>query len=243
MIGATADRARLVVAQLSAQRLDAVAACLALALEQLACGEQRLFGGLPLRLDLRALDDQLLAPVLGLPLALGQRRQGICHVALTGVQVRQGFHIALLGAVVLEQALEQAQLLIDGLGFGACVAEQVLQPVAGRLQLLSGLAGSRLKPGQLFAPLGQPIGDEQGLLQLTTVGGPGTVQSGEVSAAGQLGIGLVVLLLTQPLLCVQRVQLLAQVDDGCLRGVAGCNGGLGFGVQAIQVMLRGERFA
>ena len=119
-----ADRAGLVILQLRAQFLDAGAAGQALALQQLAGDGQGLLGDGESQPWLLPVLSQALTVLLGCDLALLQLGAAFFQVLLAVPQPGQVFDgTQLLFAVVLQQAAEYADLLGDGIRFGACLLE------------------------------------------------------------------------------------------------------------------------
>ena len=68
---------------------------------------------------------------------------------MSAAQPLQVFVVALLLAIVLEQAAQRLDLLVDGVGFGRRFLKQDFQAVALFSQLLRGVQGTLLQGRQL----------------------------------------------------------------------------------------------
>ncbi|MNH89104.1 hypothetical protein D3C81_623010 [compost metagenome] len=187
MLVAAADRARLIILQLRAQLLDTGTARQPLAFQQFAGDAEGLLGDAQFRLGFYPVLSQPLAFLLRVELTLLQLGAALVQFLLAGPQPRQVFDGAQLLAVVLQQAAENADLLGDGIRFGAGFLEQHFQLLFLRREFLCRARGVLFEAGQFDLAFIQSVADQHQLLQAIAVGVPGIAQRCQMDTLLQFG--------------------------------------------------------
>ncbi|MNF74707.1 hypothetical protein D3C84_567470 [compost metagenome] len=187
MLGAAADRARLIVLQLGAQLFNTGAAGQTLTLQQLAGDAQGLFGDRQFMLGLHAVLGQAFTVLLRRQLTLLQFSAALVQFLLAGPQPCQFFEGAQLLAVVLQQAAKNLDLFGYRFGLGAGLFVEHFQMLLLRGQFFGGAGGAEFQRGQFGLAFVQAVAHQHQLLQAIPVSVPGIAQRCQMSALLKLG--------------------------------------------------------